>query len=85
VASKGLSNLEQNHLKMKNGLNFLSLWFGIVMVVVVFAGAVAFAFTDFLNDRLYGPKRVIMIVIFLGYGVYRGIRVYQMIKAGKHE
>jgi hypothetical protein len=70
---------------MKNNLNFLSLWFGIVMVLIVVAGALAFTFTDFMEDRLYGNKRVFMIVIFFGYAIYRGIRVYQTIKAKQNE
>jgi hypothetical protein len=69
---------------MKYNLNFLSLWFGLVMVILVLAGAIAFTFTDFLDDRLYGNKRILMAVIFFGYAVYRGIRIYQILKAQKN-
>jgi hypothetical protein len=53
------------------------------MVFMVLAGAIAFTFTDFLDDRLYGSKRIIMIVIFFAYSFYRGIRIYQVMKANK--
>lgn len=70
---------------MKNNLNFLSLWFGIIMILVVLAGAIAFTFTDFMDDRLYGGKRVLLTIIFAGYAVYRGIRIYQVLKSRKDE
>lgn len=70
---------------MKNNLNFLSLWFGIIMILVVLAGAIAFTFTDFMDDRLYGGKRVLLTIIFVGYAVYRGIRIYQVLKSRKDE
>lgn len=70
---------------MKIGLNFVSFWFGIIMVLVVTAGAIAVAFTDFMNDRLYGTKRVVFIFLLLGYAVYRGFRIYQIMKANKDE
>jgi hypothetical protein len=50
-------------------------------VMITLAGAIAFTFTDFLNDRLYGNKRIIMSVVFFAYAVYRGIRIYQVIKS----
>lgn len=70
---------------MKIGLNFVSFWFGIIMVLVVTTGAIAIAFTDFMSDRLYGTKRIVFIFLLLGYAVYRSFRIYQIMKANKHE
>jgi hypothetical protein len=68
---------------MKNGINMVSLWFSVFMVILVIAGAIAFTFTDFMIDRLYGNKRIILTVVFLGYAVYRGIRIYQVFKSNQ--
>jgi len=68
---------------MKPIFNSLSIWFGLIMIVVVTSGAIAFAFTDFMNDRLYGTKRIIFIFILFAYAVYRGFRMYQAIKYRK--
>lgn len=65
---------------MKNGLNHISLWFSLAMVILVAAGAIAFTFTDFMIDRVYGSKRVILTVVFIAYAIFRGIRIYQIIK-----
>ncbi len=70
---------------MKNGVNMVTLWFSVVMVLIVIAGAIAFTFTDFMIDRLYGNKRIILTVVFLGYAVFRGIRIYQVFKSGRNE
>jgi hypothetical protein len=70
---------------MKNGINMMSLWFSIFMVVIVVAGAVAFTFTDFMIDRLYGNKRMILTVVFLIYAVFRGIRIYQVFKSNSND
>jgi len=50
------------------------------MVIVVIAGAIAFALTDFMSDRLFGMQRNIFIIILLFYGVYRGFRVYRLFR-----
>jgi hypothetical protein len=68
---------------MRLGLDFVSLWFGIIMVLVVVSGAIAFTFTDVMVERLYGSKRTVFIFILLAYGIYRGYRVYQLFKATK--
>lgn len=68
---------------MKNGVNMVSLWFSIFMVLTVIAGAIAFTFTDFMIDRLYGSKRMILTVVFLAYAVFRGIRIYQVFKSNQ--
>ncbi|MCE3258425.1 MAG: hypothetical protein K0S12_66, partial [Bacteroidetes bacterium] len=41
---------------MKLGLHTVSVWFGMIMILLVTAGAFAFTFTDFMDDRLYGNK-----------------------------
>lgn len=65
---------------MKLGLNTISLWFGCLMVLVTISGAIVFAFTDVMNDRLFGNNRIVMSVIFFAYAIYRSIRLYQSIK-----
>lgn len=63
----------------------VTLWFSVFMVVIVIAGAIAFTFTDFMSDRLYGNKRIILTVVFLAYAVFRGIRIYQVFKSKSNE
>lgn len=70
---------------MKIGFNIISLWFGAIIVLLVLAGAIAFIFTDFMADRVYGSKRIIMIVVFLAYAAYRGTRIYQVLKTKNEE
>lgn len=70
---------------MKLGFHTLTNWFGAFMVLVVFTGAIAFAFTDFMDDRLFGQKRTLFVFILLAYGVYRSARLYQAFKQTKHE
>lgn len=71
--------------KMKLGLNSITLWFGMIMVLVVIAGAFAIAFTDFMSDRLFGAKRTGFIILLLAYAIYRSFRIYLLIKQRKHE
>jgi hypothetical protein len=54
----------------------VSVWFGVLMVVVVTGLATAVLFTDFMSDRLFGNKRIFFIVLLYAYAVYRGYRVY---------
>jgi hypothetical protein len=70
---------------MKPLLNTVSLWFGIVMVLVVTAWAIALASSDFMSDMLYGKKRVAFIFVLLAYALYRCFRIYQVRKQVKHE
>jgi hypothetical protein len=58
----------------------LSLWSGIVMILVVVAGAIAILFTNAFDDRLYGNKRIFFVVLLLSYAVYRVFRVKQLLK-----
>ena len=59
----------------------VSMWFGIIMIILVVAGAIAFGFTDFMDDRLYGPKRSGFVVILLAYGVYRAFRLRALLRS----
>ena len=68
---------------MKNGVNMVTLWFSVLMVLLVLAGAIAFTFTDFMIDRVYGNKRIILTVVFLAYATFRGIRIYQIFKSNQ--
>ena len=65
---------------MKLGLNTVSLWFSIIMVVVILSGAIALTFTNLMSDRLYGGKRVGFIIMLFAYAIYRGFRIYQNLK-----
>ena len=66
--------------KMKFGLSLIPIWFGIIMILVVVSLAFAVAFTDFMDDRLYGNKRVFFVVLLFTYAVYRGFRLYHAIQ-----
>jgi hypothetical protein len=63
----------------------VSIWFGGLMVLIVFSGFIAFAFTNFMNDRLFGNQRLVFTLVLLAYSIYRGIRLYQTIKQIKNE
>lgn len=65
---------------MKPNMNFLSLWSGVMMITLVTAGAIAFAFTNFMDDKLRGNKRLFFIFLLLSYAVYRGYRLYLLLK-----
>lgn len=62
----------------------VSLWFGLIMVLVVGSGALLMTFTDFLIDKMDGPKRSFFIILLYAYFVYRLIRTYQLIKQARH-
>ena len=70
---------------MKLGLNTLSSWFGIIMILLVVSGAIAFLFTDLMIDRLHGGKRTGFIIMLFAYAIYRGFRLKQSLKQIKHE
>ncbi|HWY13417.1 MAG TPA: hypothetical protein VN026_18965 [Bacteroidia bacterium] len=70
---------------MRNNINFVTLWFSAAMVILVIAGAIAFTFTDFMADRVYGIKRLVLTLVFLAYAVYRSIRIYQVIKSKNND
>jgi hypothetical protein len=68
---------------MKSAAQMVSVWFGAIMILVVVAGAIAFSFTDFMDDRLYGTKRIGFVFLLLAYGVYRGFRLNAALKASR--
>ncbi|MBL7920874.1 MAG: hypothetical protein JNJ40_11205 [Bacteroidia bacterium] len=68
---------------MKPILNSFTIYTGAFMIVLVLAGAIAFATTDLMNDRLYGNKRTGFIIMLFAYAVYRGFRIYQTLKQQK--
>lgn len=70
---------------MKLGLNTISIWFGMIMILLVISGAISFLFTDLMIDRLYGGKRTGFIIMLFAYTIYRGFRLYQSLKQGRHE
>lgn len=70
---------------MKLGLNSISIWFGMIMILLVITGAFAFAFTDFMDDKLFGPKRIFFVVLLLAYAVYRIFRLRQLLKQNNNE
>ncbi|WP_317899161.1 hypothetical protein [Aurantibacillus circumpalustris] len=69
---------------MKLGLNFIAVWFGIIMIIVVLGGAIAIAFTDVFSDRLFGLKRVFFVFMLIAYAVYRGFRLYHLLNQRKY-
>lgn len=70
---------------MKPIFNSISDWFGIIMVLVVVSGAMAFAFTDMMTDRLWGSRRTFFVFLLLAYGIYRSFRLYQNYKRRNYE
>jgi|GEM_PF-962965 len=71
---------------MKPGLNSISIWFGMIMMLVVISAATALLiFPDALNDRLYGNKRIFFVSLLFAYAIYRGFRVYSLIKNNRRE
>jgi len=70
---------------MKLGLNTVSTWFSLLMIALTISGAIAFAFTDFMDERLFGKKRFYFVILLVSYSIYRIFRLYQSIKAKEHE
>jgi len=56
-----------------------------IMILLVVAGAIAFAFTNFMDDRLFGPKRIFFVVLLLAYAAYRIFRLRQLLKQHNNE
>jgi hypothetical protein len=63
----------------------VSVWFGIVMVVIVLFLGCLVAFTDFMSDRLFGGKRTFFIVLMFAYALYRSYRIYQLYQQKNEE
>jgi hypothetical protein len=68
---------------MKPILNTISLWFGVIMILLITAGAIAIALTDLLSERLYGNKRIFFVLLLLAYAVYRSFRIYHLFKKSR--
>ncbi len=68
---------------MKLGLNSISVWFSLLMIILVITGAFAFAFTDFMDDRLFGTKRIFFVCLLFLYAIYRVFRLYQLNKSNQ--
>src|SRR5436190_22741311 len=73
------SGAEKNFMK-RSPAAIVNLWFGIIMILAVAFLAATVLFTNVLDDRLYGNKRTIFVVILLAYAAYRGFRLYQVLK-----
>lgn len=63
----------------------VTIWFSAVMIMLVTCGAIAFAFTDVMSDRLFGTKRTVFVCVLGFYSVYRGFRLKQMLKNKDNE
>jgi hypothetical protein len=70
---------------MKLGINTVSSWFGLLMIVLVFAGVIAFGFTNFMDEKVFGTRRTVFVCILLAYGIYRTVRFYQVFKKAQDE
>ena len=64
----------------KSPTEMMNLMFSGIMVLLTFTGAIIFAFTDLFQDRAYGPKRIVLAVVFLAYAIYRSYRMYGVLK-----
>ena len=59
----------------------INLTFSAVMVLLTFTGAIVFFFTDLMNDKAFGSKRIVLGVVFLAYAIYRSYRMYGVFKS----
>lgn len=53
------------------------------MILAAVALGTAVLTTDVLSDRLYGTKRIVFILLMVGYAAYRSFRLYYAIKHNK--
>jgi hypothetical protein len=53
----------------------VNLIFSIVIVLLTISGTIAFFFTDFMKQELFGWRRTTLAIIFLFYSIYRLIRL----------
>jgi hypothetical protein len=61
----------------------ISAFIGAATVIMCFVFATFLLFTQLLEPGLSGARRTILILILLGYGIFRGIRVYNDFKSIK--
>ena len=52
----------------------------IIIIIACFTSAYSLAFTDFMDGKIIGVKRISFIVLILAYA---GFRIYRVIKARK--
>ena len=57
--------------------------FGIIMMIVVIVLGIIVAFTNWYDDRLFGWRRSLFVVMMFAYAIYRGFRVYQEFRNGR--
>lgn len=69
----------------KSPIELINLVFSGMMVLLTFAGAIVFLFTDLMSDRAFGNKRIILGIVFLTYAIYRTYRMYSVLKKEKEE
>jgi hypothetical protein len=70
---------------MKPLLNSITIWSGVLIILMALTGAISFAFTNVMEDKLYGNKRTGFIVMLIVYSGYRSFRVYQTLKQQKRD
>lgn len=70
----------KKQIMKKSPTELINLTFSGMMILLTLAGAIVFLFTDLLNDRAFGNKRIILGIVFLTYAVYRSYRVYIVFK-----
>lgn len=58
----------------------VTIWFSVVMILLVTCGALLFAFTDVMSDRVSGNKRLLLIFVFAAYSLYRAFRLKTLLK-----
>lgn len=59
----------------KSPAQLVNLMFSIIIVLLTISGTIAFFFTDFMRQELFGWRRTTLAVIFLVYSIYRLIRL----------
>lgn len=64
----------------KSPTELINLVFSGLMVLLTFTGAIVFLFTNLMNDKAHGSKRIVLGIIFLAYAVYRSYRIYKGFK-----
>ena len=72
-------------IRMKSMSSMISLWSGALIILILIAGTISLIFTDFMEDRIYGNKRIFFIFLLLSYAAYRAWRLKKHLEAGKAE
>ena len=66
-------------------MNKVSWFMGLFMTVVVLGFAIVFSLTDLFIENIPKPNRTYLALMFLGYSIFRGVRVYQQFKKMKQD